>query len=219
MRWSSRQVLNGTLMVLVLLGLAGAASAQTVNTFTNSTVIVITDAANATPFPSNITVAGQTGVITHVRVRLNGISHAAPLDLTIWLVGPNFATVPLLARPPTSQLSSANLEFDECAPRTMAYPGAPSIINTLPPLPSGRYRPGIYPAAGVASFPNPTGEFPTRLTSLEGIQGNGNWSLYVKDNAAGTGGVIASGWTLTLYSQPANPVTGFGHGRPVVRQA
>ena len=79
MRWSSRQVLNGTLMVLVLLGLAGAASAQTVNTFTNSTVIVITDAANATPFPSNITVAGQTGVITHVRVRLNGISHAAPL--------------------------------------------------------------------------------------------------------------------------------------------
>jgi hypothetical protein len=96
----------------------------------------------------------------------------------------------------------------------MAYPGAPSIINTLPPLPSGRYRPGIYPAAGVASFPNPTGEFPTRLTSLEGIQGNGTWSLYVKDNAAGTGGVIASGWTLTLYSQPANPVTGFGMGGP-----
>jgi subtilisin-like proprotein convertase family protein len=210
----SRQALVGLLAVLAAVGVATPTRAQTVNTFTNSTVIVITDNANATPFPSSITVAGQTGVISHVRVRLNLISHAAPLDLTIWLVGPNFATVPLLARPPTSQLSSANLEFDECAPRTMAYPGAPSIFNTMPALPSGRYRPGIYPAAGVASFPNPTGEFPTRLTSLEGIQGNGTWSLYVKDNAPGTGGVIASGWTLTLYSQPANPITGLGLGGP-----
>jgi len=213
MRWLSRQVLMGSLMVLGVLGVGAAANAQAVNTFSNSTVIVINDNANATPFPSSITVAGLTGVITHVRVRLNGISHNAPLDLTIFLVGPNFATVPLLARPPTSQLSSANLEFDECAPRTAAYPNA-ATFNTLPALPSGRYRPGIYPAAGVASFPNPTGEFPTRLTSLEGIQGNGTWSLYVKDNAPGTGGVIATGWTLTLYSQPTSPVTGLGLSGP-----
>ena len=78
---------------------------------------------------------------------------------------------------------------------------------------------GIYPAAGVASFPNPTGEFPTRLTSLEGIQGNGKWSLYVKDNAAGTGGVIASGWTLTAIQPTGEPGHRLRHGRPVVRQA
>ena len=123
MRWLSRQLLGGSFTLLGVLGVGAAANAQAVNTFTNSTVIVITDAANATPFPSNITVAGQTGVITHVRVRLNAITHAAPLDLTIWLVGPNFATVPLLARPPTSQLSSANLEFDECAPRADGLSG------------------------------------------------------------------------------------------------
>jgi subtilisin-like proprotein convertase family protein len=213
MRWLSRQARIGSLVAMGVLGMATAATAQAVNTYTNSTVIVITDNANATPFPSSITVAGQTGVVTHVRVRLNQISHNAPLDLTVWLVGPNFATVPILARPPTSQLSAANLEFDECAPRTAAYPNA-ATFNTSPALPSGRYRPGIYPAAGVASFPNPTGEFPTRLTSLEGIQGNGSWSLYVKDNAPGTSGVIAGGWSLTLYSQPTSPVTGFGFSGP-----
>ena len=68
--------------------LAGAA------TFSNSGTITINDTAatcvgaEATPYPSTISVSGLSGTITDVNVTLTGFSHTAPSDVALLLVGP-----------------------------------------------------------------------------------------------------------------------------------
>ena len=42
----------------------------------------------AAPYPSTITVSGLGGTITHVQVKLNGVTHSFPDDIDILLVGP-----------------------------------------------------------------------------------------------------------------------------------
>ena len=67
---------------------ASATPCGTTTVFNNAAAITINDASPATPYPSNIAVAGLTGTITKVTVALNGVSHTFPDDIDVLLVGP-----------------------------------------------------------------------------------------------------------------------------------
>ena len=56
--------------------------------FTNATGLAINDLANASPYPSSITVSNIANEVTAIRVKLNGLTHAFPDDVDAFLVGP-----------------------------------------------------------------------------------------------------------------------------------
>ena len=79
-------------MVLVIATLTVVATVAPANTavftFSNANALLINDGAAATPYPSNIVVSDVTGVVTHVTVRLIGVTHALPEDVDALLVSP-----------------------------------------------------------------------------------------------------------------------------------
>jgi hypothetical protein len=102
--------------------LAGAA------TFSNSGAITINDATatgdtcdtvtpgNASPYPSQITVAGLTGTVSDVNVILSGLTHTFPLDVDVLLVGPRGQSTILMAEIGGDvDINGVNLTFDDAA--------------------------------------------------------------------------------------------------------
>ncbi|MEO8574416.1 MAG: hypothetical protein ABI481_10640, partial [Pyrinomonadaceae bacterium] len=88
------------LILLVSLLGAGAMQAQT---FNNSAPITVpagaptTTNGPASPYPSNITVAGFSGTVARATVTLTNVSHTFPADIDILLVGPTGAKVILMS--------------------------------------------------------------------------------------------------------------------------
>ena len=86
-----------SLGVLIATGVAAAAS------WSNTSAITINDSdaepqvGTATPYPSTITVSGETGVVQEVTVTLNRFRHDFPDDVDILLVGPQGQSVILLS--------------------------------------------------------------------------------------------------------------------------
>ena len=79
-------------------------STNSTQTFSNASVITIpasgtgaTTGAPATPYPSNITVAGFTGPVSKVTVTLKNINHTFPGDIDVLLVGPTGVKFVLLS--------------------------------------------------------------------------------------------------------------------------
>ena len=66
-------------------------NAQT--SFTNSTAIIIPVEGPASPYSSNIVVAGLSGTITKVTLSINNITHPKTGDLDMLLVGPGGQTL------------------------------------------------------------------------------------------------------------------------------
>src|SRR5690242_15302464 len=75
----------------IVLGSPGAA-ADGPNTFSNTTSIAVpaTGSANqigqASPYPSNVSVSGMTGLVTNVTVVLHNVTHSAFNDIDVLLV-------------------------------------------------------------------------------------------------------------------------------------
>jgi subtilisin-like proprotein convertase family protein len=71
----------------------------------------------------------------------------------------------------------------------------------------GVFRPSDYNEDGLDVFPAPApnGLYATDLAQLTGSDPNGNWSLYVFDDALADAGSIARGWSLKLGWQAMRP--------------
>lgn len=170
-------------------------------TFCNTGPLSIPGAGSAAPYPSHITVSGLTGPVTKVTAQLRGVAHAAPIDLDILLSGPTPATNVMLMSDTggNGPVSGLTLTFDDTAPS-----GVPS------PLVSGTFRPTDSDAdAADAAFPAPAPTFSsaTALSTFDGVSGNGQWSLWVVDDATGDAGSISDGWCLTVLSASATTTT------------
>ena len=103
----------------------------TPTTFTNSAAITINDASPATPYPSNITVAGLTGTITKVTAKLNGVSHTFPSDIDILLVGPGGNLIIMSDVGDGTAVSGITLTLDDAAANSMTT--APLVTGTFKP--------------------------------------------------------------------------------------
>lgn len=173
-------------------------------TFTNSTTINIPASpsivpAISNPYPSTITVSGLTGTIAAMTVKLNGFHHTQQKDVDALLVGPGGQKFIFMsdlgganASPPTIDLT-----FDDAAGGL-----APAtVINA-----TGTYLPTNYTSGDTFLAPAPSGPYneaapaasATFASIFNGIDPNGNWSLYIMDDAGADEGACNGGWTLNI---------------------
>ncbi|MEK7685116.1 MAG: putative Ig domain-containing protein, partial [Verrucomicrobiota bacterium] len=159
--------------------------------FAGTNSITILDKKNADPSPANLTVSGMSGTISKITVTLTNLSHTAPPDLDILLVGPGGGKVVLMSDAGSSDdLTNATLTFDDAA------------LNSLPEftaIASGVYKPTSFDPAEVFTTPAPSGPYGTALSDFRGINPNGTWSLYVVDDSTDNAGTLSKGWLLNIY--------------------
>ncbi len=160
-------------------------------TWSNAAAITIPDVGKASVYPSIITVSGVSGVVTKVTATLLGYSHNWPDDVDVLLVGPMGQKVMLMSDCGGGNArSGVLLAFDSEA--------VSSVPDNLA-IPSGTYKPtNIDSTSDNFPAPAPGGPFGTSLTAFNGLNPNGNWSLYVQDDNAIDSGSITQGWTLSL---------------------
>src|SRR2546423_4104185 len=184
------------------------------STFTNSAPITINDGPTpptiATPYPSTITVTGLTGNVSKVSVKLNGLSHTAPDDIDILLVGPTGAKLVIQADSggfaPTGSVTNITYQLVDAAPA--CPPDGAGLTN------NAVYKPAKF-GGTIESFPAPApvGPYPeptpcatttnTFTNTFATLTPNGIWSLYIVDDSFGDVGAISGGWTLTILTTTA----------------
>jgi subtilisin-like proprotein convertase family protein len=190
----------------------GAASANAA-TFSNPGSITINDAAPATPYPSNIGVAGLGTGVVHVSATLSGFSHTFPADVDILLVGPQGQNVMLMSDVPRDDPFCGNavtglaLTFDDAA----AGPIPPNVTlasGTYQPTNNDTFFPACAPVGGDTdsfSAPAPGAPYGSKMSLFNGTNPNGAWSLYVHDDAGGDVGSITGGWSLNIDAATPAP--------------
>ena len=175
--------------------------------------------APAVPYPSNIGVGGLTGTVTDVDVTLCGYSATFPEDSDLLLVSPTGPNALIMSDvggnntdPPVFPVSSLTLTLSDQA------------ANPLPAdtqLASGTYGPldddddpeEIVPAD---FFPDPAPALSgsVALSTFNGINPNGTWSLYVVDDftASAANGeaqmpTLACGWSVNITTTGGGTTT------------
>ncbi|HEX8369205.1 MAG TPA: hypothetical protein VF604_11745, partial [Pyrinomonadaceae bacterium] len=176
----------------------------------NLNAVSIPASGIAEPYPSEIQVSNQEGLITNVQVNLLNFSHSSPDDVDLLLVAPSGRKVVLMSDVgggnPVSNLS---LSFEDAA--NASLPG-----NA--PLVSGNYKPTNFETADNFPAPAPSGA-PTgnKLSALNGSEPNGAWQLFLVDDNGNNAGSISGGWSLSLQTSPdviAIPASGTSQPYP-----
>ena len=156
----------------------------------NTTLIAVPDSGNASPYPSQISVAGLASNPSKITVTLKGISHTWPDDLDVLLVGPGGQKVLLMSDTGGgNDLNDVTLTFDDTASANL--PDSATIV-------SGTYKPTDFVTGDSFPSPAPAGPYGTALSAFNGLDPNGTWSLYVRDDEANDSGSIAGGWSLNF---------------------
>lgn len=146
----------------------------------------------ASPFPSAIAVAGVTGTVSKVTVTFDGFSHAWPGDVDALLVGPTGQAVLLMSDVSEGAglaVNNLSLTFDDAAAANLP---ASTLIT------SGSYKPTNYGSGDSFSAPAPGGAYGSALAVFNGLNPNGNWSLYIQDDSSQDVGSVAQGWHLSI---------------------
>jgi subtilisin-like proprotein convertase family protein len=161
----------------------------------------------ALPYPSEIVVAGRTGLVSKVTIGLESFSHESPDDVDLLLVAPNGRKVVLMSDVGgTTEVNNVSLVFND------------SAINSLPDnsgLVSGIFKPTDFEPNDAFPAPAPAGA-PTGalLSSLNGSDPNGAWRLFLVDDNGNNAGTVF-GWTLSvLTSEAAISLPAVGTAQP-----
>ncbi len=164
--------------------------------------IAINDLAVANPYPSTIDVAGISGTVSGASVTLLGFSHPFPDDVDVLLVSPDNKAVMLMSDA-GGGIPASNLR--------LVFKTGNTPVPDNGPLVSGTYSPANYvddlnpneademPSPAPA---RPATGYSTNLTDFAGVNPNGQWKLYVRDDTFPDGGVIEDGWILSLQTAP-----------------
>ncbi|MFO1487033.1 MAG: Calx-beta domain-containing protein [Verrucomicrobiota bacterium] len=191
---------NGQAVVATFLLTNGTASAgsatftfilgNSAGSFTNAGAISIPLQGAASPYPSTINVSGVGGSLTKATVTLNKLTHTSGADIDALLVSPTGQKTLLMANAGGfNAINGATLTFDDAA---AAYLPLNSQITTGTNKPTTFFPVTIFPA------PAPAAPYNTNLSTLNGSNPNGTWSLYVLDDTALNSGMISNGWSLNL---------------------
>ena len=156
----------------------------------------------AYPYPSNIVVAGASGVVTDVNVSIDNLSHTTPNDVGLLLVAPNGATTLVMsdAGSNANPVTNIDLTFDDEAATSLPASGPIGGGGTYKPTDDDLEDDGTDTFAA----PAPAEPFGATLSALDGTSPNGTWSLYVIDDAGGDIGSISGGWSLSLTTATAS---------------
>lgn len=169
-------------------------------TFSNTTPInFVAGAPVVVPYPSSNVVSGLTGRIASLSVTLVNLSHTAPDDMDVLLVGPSGQTVLLMSDAGGSNaVTGVNLTF--------AHSTGVNLPDTSA-ITSGTYEPSNYGAGD--SFPAaPPGPYGANFSGFTGTDPNGAWRLFVYRDTGSAPGSIGGGWRLSIQlAQPPVIVT------------
>jgi subtilisin-like proprotein convertase family protein len=149
----------------------------------------------ASAYPSTITLAGVAGTVESVEVTLDNFSHTFPSDLMIMLQAPSGATTVLSAYCGGSS-DAVDVDLTFVAGGTALPSG---------PWSSGTFAPTECSPSGDLSAPAPAGPYGTGFGALFGGSPNGDWRLWIDDQAAIDTGDL-EGWSLRVHTNTA-PVT------------
>ena len=168
------------------------------STFSNTGYISIPSSGSASPYPSQITVSGVTGTVAKVTVKINDLSHTNPDDIDMLLVGPTGQTVMLMSdQGGGGDVSGVDLTFDD---------SAASELPDYNQIYSGTYKPCVSAQSDYMSGA-PSGPYGTVLSGFNGLDPNGTWSLYIRDDNNYNSGTIANGWELNISGQSTLDIT------------
>jgi uncharacterized repeat protein (TIGR01451 family) len=158
----------------------------------------------ASVYPSTLTVSGMTGVVNTVAVTLSNLTHTFPADLDILLVGPGGQHAMLLSDAAIgSEFNNVRLELRDDA-------GSP--VPEFGQVGSGTYRPANYGGNDVFPAPAPAGPYGATLGAFSGTDPNGQWHLFIVDDANGDAGSLG-GWSLEIQTAlPVNNTAGLAVG-------
>jgi hypothetical protein len=200
--------------------------------FSNSTPIDMpagqpaTTGGPASPYPSTIAVAGLSGNKI-IKLTLNGYHHEFGDDLDMLLVGPGGQKFVFLSDVGGSTEVFTPMTFSIADNGETLLPDAAVFVNgtTYRPSNVGATDPFDAPAPA-APYENAAPGGAATFASVFGTNGsllNGNWSLYIDDDASGDPGKLDNGWTITFesddYSCSVGPQTNFSVGGRVIDAA
>lgn len=157
-------------------------------------------AGEATPYGAPITVSGLEGLVNKVRVTLVGFKHTYPEDVSVLLVSPdNQAAVMLMSHVGGgTDVSGVRFAFDDTATETLDGD----------PLVSGTYKPSKLGAAVTLPAPAPQITYGTTLAAFRNNNPNGDWKVYVLDEAFPDEGAIEGGVLLSIETKPQIKIPG-----------
>lgn len=148
----------------------------------------------ANPYPGLILAQNFGPSLSSISVQLHGFTHTFPDDVDILLVAPSGGTVLLMSDcGGADAVSGVELTFTDGAP---ALPDAAQIV-------SGTYSPTNYGSGDTFNAPAPAGPYGSTLNSLLGSNPNGQWRLFVLDDANGDVGEFSGGWCIIIEAVPA----------------
>jgi subtilisin-like proprotein convertase family protein len=163
----------------------------------NTGAITIPDSGTGTPYPSTIAVAGLGNTASLCSVQLLGLSHTFPDDIDLLLVGPAAPS------PNAIIMSDVGGGTDAVNLNLTLKDAAASSLPDNGPLVSGTFKPTNVGAGDTfAGAPAPSGG--SVLSAFDGQNPNGNWSLYVVDDAGGDSGSFAGGWCVDIIVTGCN---------------
>ena len=189
---------------ILLTAILSEGSAEASNeVFNNNTPVAITDNTPASSEQSSITVPPATfdGTVTQVGVSLNMLSFNNTGELDFLLVGPTGVKMTLLSDCGTG----ANNAFPQFIP-TGTAPNCTGAIGFGPYLPVDGDPGESLPA------PAPAAPYSLDLGAFNGTDPNGNWTLYMNDDAnQGQPGNLSGGWAISITdTDPVPPGPGPG---------
>jgi hypothetical protein len=164
-----------------------------VGTFSNPTTITIPAVGQAFPYPSDIQVTGLAGAIADVNATLITMNHGFADDIEALMVAPGGQTTVLIA----DAGGSATVVNDTITLDDQALFVAPDTGGFVGGL---SYRPADYDMPGLEPYNPPAPPPPHGLTmsTSNGSNPNGTWSLYVFDDKFPDSGQFSGGWSVNV---------------------
>lgn len=149
----------------------------------------------AAPYPAPIAVSGVSGNITDVDLKIPGLAHTFPGDLSMVLQSPAGTAVKIWALDcGGTDVLNKDFTFDDSAATVL--PGNCSAGGTFKTTTGNT---AVMPA------PAPAAPYGTSLAAFNGQQANGQWKLFIFDGAGVDGGWISANPTLTFKTTDVIP--------------
>jgi subtilisin-like proprotein convertase family protein len=149
-------------------------------------------------YPLKRVVSGVDGVITDVNVRVPDLVHDSADDLDMLLVGPRGQMVSLMSDACGPFPVARTLAFDDEAQFAFPNEGETSCG------PVG--RPADHGVSERLPAPAPDGPYATRLDAFDYTNPNGEWLLFIYDDAVGGDGYVQHPFELEFQTRPAAAV-------------
>jgi hypothetical protein len=187
--------LSSVLSVVLACCFIGSASLLSAQTFSNNSAITIPNSGESTPYPSTINVSGGPASIESMSVTLYGFNHTFPSDVDVLLVGPGGQSLVLMSDCGGSfDVTGINMVIADFG--TATFPT--TVLSAGSYLPTDRTAGDTWGTfAGTATSAQPVGAA-TFQSQFSTLAADGDWSLYVIDDAGGDLGGFDGGWDITF---------------------